>query len=59
MSNGKGSTRRPAAVTEAEQQDRWHQTFGPQLAKPDRLSDTVTHDHERRPPLDPPPRVAP
>ena len=57
--NGKGSKRRPAAVTEAEQQDRWAATFTQQLAKPDRLSDTVTHDHERRPPLDPPSRVAP
>lgn len=28
MSNGKGSVRRPAAVSEEEQRERWAQTFG-------------------------------
>ena len=47
MSNGKGSARRPAAVTEAEQQDRWAATFGKVLAKPDTMPDTASHDRDR------------
>ena len=29
MSNGKGHTRRPRAITRAEDADRWDATFGP------------------------------
>lgn len=28
MTNGKGSARRPRAITSAEEADRWHRTFG-------------------------------
>ena len=44
--NGKGSSRRPATVPEAEQQDRWAATFGQRLAKADVLSDTARHDRD-------------
>lgn len=29
MSNGKGDTRRPRAITSAEEAQRWDATFGP------------------------------
>jgi hypothetical protein len=45
--NGKGSQRRPTAVTEAEQRARWAETFGPPLAKPDTTPDTASHDRAR------------
>ena len=45
--NGKGSTRRPTTVTEAEQLDRWAATFGKVLAKPDTTTQTVRHEPER------------
>jgi hypothetical protein len=44
---GKGSSRRPATVSEAEAQDRWAATFGPVLAKPDMVADTARHDSDR------------
>jgi hypothetical protein len=47
MTQGKGSVRRPAAVTEAEAVDRWAATFGQQLAKPDTTPDTASHDRAR------------
>jgi hypothetical protein len=46
--NGKGSARRPAAVTEAEAVDRWAATFGKQLAKPDGVPDTASHEKHSR-----------
>jgi hypothetical protein len=45
--NGKGDRRRPAAVTEVEQRDRWAATFGKQLAKPDIEHDLVRHGTAR------------
>ena len=39
MTNGKGSSRRPAALSEQEQRSRWAATFGGPVAE----SDTVTH----------------
>jgi hypothetical protein len=44
--NGKGSSRRSATVSEAEAQDRWAATFGPVLAKPDRVTDTAKHERD-------------
>ena len=45
--NGKGSSRRPTVVTEAEQRDRWAATFGKQLAETDKVPDTASHASDR------------
>jgi hypothetical protein len=45
--NGKGSSRRPTVVTEAEAVDRWAATFTPTLAKTDTVPDTASHDTSR------------
>jgi hypothetical protein len=42
--NGKGSSRRPTVVTEAEAVDRWAATFGKQLAETDKVPDLVLHE---------------
>jgi len=52
MSNGKGSARRPAAISEQDQRSRWAQTFGvvTPSPQPNTNGDTVAIIKPPKPP---------
>jgi hypothetical protein len=60
MSNGKGSARRPASVSESDVSERWAQTFGNDRASGEAMRDKLVlpdrpAGDNRVPPLAPPP----